>query len=85
QETVQPIKRLGRFVALGVAGSALAGLGAILLTLAGLRALQTETGDTFGGNWSWAPYAIMLVGAAVVAFLAVRTIGAPRRRAGRRP
>ena len=25
----------------------------------GLRALQTETGDTFEGDWSWVPYLIV--------------------------
>ncbi|HVL93325.1 MAG TPA: hypothetical protein VM264_08265 [Acidimicrobiales bacterium] len=81
QETVDPIKRLGRFVAYGVAGSALAGIGVLLLTLSGLRALQTETGDTFDGNWSWAPYGIVLIASGLVAVLAARSIGAPRRRA----
>ncbi len=83
QETVEPIKRLGRFLALGVAGSALTAIGLLLLALAGLRALQTETGEVFDGNWSWAPYGIVLTGCAAVAGLAVRTIGAPKRRAGR--
>lgn len=81
QETVEPVKRLGRFLALGVAGSALTGIGLLLLTLAGLRALQTETGDVFDGSWSWAPYGIVLIGCAAVAVLAVRTIAAPERRA----
>lgn len=80
QETLEPIKRLGRFIAFGVAGSALAGIGALLLALAGLRALQTETGDVFDGNWSWAPYVIVVVGCAAAALLAIRTIGAPKRR-----
>ena len=45
----------------------------ILLMLAGLRALQTETGDTFDGNWSWVPYLIVLVVAvAVVAWAFMR-------------
>lgn len=80
QETVEPLKGLARFVAYGVAGSALLGIGVLLLVLAALRALQTETGTTFRGNWSWAPYLIVTVGVAVVAFLAVRAIS--RRRSG---
>lgn len=84
QETVVPIKGLARFVALGLAGSVLLGLGLVLATLAALRALQGETGSTFTGNLSWAPYFLALTASAVVAGLAVRSIGAPRRRAGRR-
>jgi len=59
QEAVDPFKALGKFVAFGLAGSLLLGVGSIFLTVGGLRALQVETGDTFTGNWSWAPYAIM--------------------------
>jgi len=70
QETVEPIKGLGRKVALGVAGSLLLSIGLVLLALGGLRALQTETGDTFDGSWSWAPYLITLVGTVVVIGLA---------------
>jgi hypothetical protein len=61
QETVVPLKQLGRYVGFGVAGAFLLGLGSLLLGVGGLRALQTETGDTFAGDWSWAPYGIMFV------------------------
>jgi hypothetical protein len=71
QETVGPLKGLGRSVALGLGGSLVLAIGVILLALAGLRALQTETGTTFDGNWSWAPYLITLVGVAVVIGLAL--------------
>jgi predicted cobalt transporter CbtA len=80
QETIEPLKGLGRFVAFGVAGSLLVGIGVTLLVLAGLRALQTETGTTFTGNWSWAPYLIVTVAAALVAGLAVRAISHKRSR-----
>lgn len=84
QETVVPVKALGRFVALGVAGSAMLGVGLLLLVLALLRALQTETDTAFTGNLSWAPYAITLVACALVAGLAARAIGSHKRRARRR-
>lgn len=83
QETVLPIKGLGRFVALGVAGSAVLSLGLLLLVLSLLRALQTETDTTFTGNLTWAPYAITLIACAVVAALAARAIGSHKRRARR--
>ena len=47
QETVEPVRNLGRFVAFGVAGSLVLGLGVGLLILAVLRFFQTETGSTF--------------------------------------
>jgi hypothetical protein len=68
QETVDPLKGVGRFLAYGVAGSLLIGIGVIMLMLSGLRALQTETGSWFTGNLSWIPYLIVLVvGAALIA------------------
>lgn len=75
QETIEPIKGLGRFIAFGIAGSLLLSIGLVMLLLAGLRALQTETGSTFNGNWSWAPYLIVLVGAAALAGLTFSRIG----------
>lgn len=72
QETIAPIKGLGRYAAMGIAGSVLLSIGLVLLALGGLRALQTETGDTFTGNWSWAPYLITLVGTAIVILLVLR-------------
>lgn len=66
QETVEPFKGILRFVGFGLAGGLLLSIGLILLTLGGLRALQTETGTTFQGNWSWAPYGIVVVAAVVV-------------------
>lgn len=61
QETIEPIKGLGRFVALGLAGSLLLGIGTVLLVLALLRVLQSETGSVFDGNLSFAPYLLTLV------------------------
>ena len=79
QETVEPIKGLARYAAFGVAGSVLLALGLLLLLLGGLRALQTETGDTFDGSWSWAPYLIALAGAGLVIALVLR--GTRKRKA----
>ncbi len=74
QETIDPLKGLGRYLAYGLAGSLLLGIGVILLVLAGLRALQTETGTTFTGNWSWAPYVIVLVVVLAVIGLALTRV-----------
>ena len=74
QETVDPLRSIGRFVGFGVGGSFLLGVGLCLLGLAVLRALQTETGDTFEGDWSWAPYLITTAVLLVFTGLAVRAI-----------
>jgi hypothetical protein len=79
QETVEPLKGLGRFIGFGLAGSFALGIGLVLLALGALRALQTETGTMFHGNWSWVPYLIVLVGCASVATLAM--LGTGKRKA----
>jgi hypothetical protein len=61
QETVVPLRNLGRYISFGIVGSFLLGLGVALLGVGLLRALQTETGSTFTGDWSWAPYGIVVV------------------------
>jgi hypothetical protein len=70
EQTLVPLQQLGRYVGFGVLGSLLLGFGVVFLGMAGLRALQDETGDTFAGDWSWVPYLIMfvalLIGAALV-------------------
>jgi len=84
QETIDPVKDLGRFLAKGLAGSLLLSVGLVMLMLAGLRALQTETGSALDGNWSFVPYLVILVAAAAVAGLAARAIGSHKRRAARK-
>jgi hypothetical protein len=74
QETVDPLKGVGRYLAFGAIGAVLIGAGVVLLMLAGLRALQTETGTALTGNWSWLPYVIVLVAAAALVWLAVSRI-----------
>jgi Putative Actinobacterial Holin-X, holin superfamily III len=76
QETIEPLKGVGRYLGFGVAGALLGGLGVVLLMLSALRALQNPdiTGTTFDGNWSWAPYLIVLVVALLIVAWAVTRI-----------
>jgi len=74
QETVDPIKALGRYLGFGLAGAALIGLAGIFLTLSLLRVLQTETGSTFTGHLSWVPYLIALAAVALGLLLIVLTL-----------
>lgn len=60
QETVDPLKAAGKYLGLGIAGAILMTLGVSFLLMAGLRALQDETGSTFTGSLSWLPYVIVI-------------------------
>ena len=70
QQTLVPLQKLGRYIGFGVLGSLLMGFGVVFLGVSLLRLLQTETDDTFAGDWSWVPYLItfvaLLLGAALV-------------------
>jgi hypothetical protein len=70
QETLGPLKGVGRFVGFGLIGAFFLSGGTMLLLLALLRGLQTETGSTFEGDWSWAPYLVTGGAATIVAGLA---------------
>ena len=70
QQTLIPLQKLGRYIGFGLLGSLLMGFGVLFLGVSLLRLLQTETGDTFAGDWSWVPYLItfvaLLLGGALV-------------------
>ena len=69
QETVEPLKGLGRYVGYGLAGALLMGTGVCFLAIGLLRALQGNRGWLFHGNWSWMPYAIDVILLIVIAAL----------------
>lgn len=75
QETVDPLKGVGRYLVYGFAGVVLGSMGVVLLLLAMLRALQELTGSTFAGNWSWVPYLLVLLTASLLGALAASRIG----------
>jgi hypothetical protein len=68
QETLDPIKKLGKTIALGIVGAVAVGLGVVFLSLGALRAMQSET-ETFDDNLTLLPYVIamgvLLIGAGV--------------------
>ena len=68
QETLDPIKKLGKTIALGIVGAVAVGLGVVFLSLGALRAMQSET-ETFEDNLTFLPYVIamgvLLIGAGV--------------------
>ena len=90
QETVDPVKSLGRYLGFGIAGSILVGVGVCLSLLGLLRLLQSlEVFDDDGlhpGAMSLVPYAVtLIVGAIVIGVAAkVMTSSPPKRRGGPR-
>jgi hypothetical protein len=84
QETIDPLKSIGRFLGLGLAGATLVAVGLVFGVLAILRVLQQETGDTFEGTWDFVPYIVAAVFCLAVIGLCVRSITKPNR-AGERP
>jgi hypothetical protein len=82
QETLDPLKGLGRYIVFGVAGSVALAIGLVILAVGFLRLLQGETGTTFTGNLSWVPYVICTVAVLMVAAAAVWAIGRGQRRTG---
>jgi cytochrome c biogenesis protein CcdA len=61
QETLDPLKGAGRWLAFGTAAAFALGLGLMLLLLGALRAVQTEWDRSATGSLSWLAYLIVLV------------------------
>lgn len=75
QETIDPLRNLGRYLGYGLGGMVLITGGVLFLALSLLRLLQDETGSIFAGFWKWVPY--LFVGAILCGLvaLAVSRIG----------
>lgn len=69
QETVEPLRGLGKFVGFGAAGAILMGVGIMFLAIGALRVLQEETFPHLTGNWSWVPYAAVVVATGLLSLL----------------
>jgi hypothetical protein len=74
QETLGPLKGIGRYLGYGIAGAVCMAIALVLLVLATLRALQTGTGSTFQGNLSWLPYVFLVFALLVVVALLVKAV-----------
>ena len=80
QETIEPLRGLGRFLYMGIAGSFFLAGGILLILVGVLRLLQTETGTALTGDWSWVPYAVVIVlGLMVIAVAVWRITAGPGR------
>jgi len=69
-ETIQPVKDMGRFAAFGALGSLFVGFGTVLILLGVLRFLQ-EQFPVLDGSLSWIPYLVVVLLAAAVIGLTV--------------
>jgi hypothetical protein len=80
QETVEPLRNLGRRIGLGIAGSFLFSLGWFLITLGTMRLLQTHSLPVIQ-DWfivhNWATYGIGLLVLGLGIFGVVRKIRHP--------
>ena len=77
EETVDPVKALGRYTAFGCAGSFFVGLGGLLMLVGVLRMLA----HGFHGTVSWIPYLIMSVlGVVVIGFTIKKIASGPSKR-----
>ena len=71
QETIGPLKGIGRWIGVGAGGAVALGLGLSLVLLGLLRLIQSEWDGMAEGGTSWIPYAIVL---AVAVALLVLTL-----------
>ncbi len=83
QETLEPLKGLARFVAVGLASMVVTGIGIVLLLLGGVRLLQDEAGTAFDGHLKFLPYVFALIVCAVVAVGALRATSGSGRKGGK--
>lgn len=75
QETVDPLKTLGRYLGFGIGGALAIGVGTVLCLMALLRGLESwgpMEGDR--GAWSLIPYAVTAVVAATIIAISVMKI-----------
>lgn len=75
QETIDPLRGLGRYLGFGLAGATLLALGLFFLGMSALRVLQTKTGDVFDHWRSALPYLIVSIAVGAAAVIAASRIG----------
>jgi H+/Cl- antiporter ClcA len=61
QETVEPLKGLGKNAAFGLGGAVLLGIGGVFCSVAALRAMQSETDFFERHNLSYLPYILTVL------------------------
>jgi multisubunit Na+/H+ antiporter MnhB subunit len=69
QETLEPLKSLGKNALKGIGGALLLGLGGVFCSVAALRAMQSETDWFEDHNATYVPYGITIVLLLVLALI----------------
>ncbi len=74
QETLEPLRGAGRWIAFGAAGALSLGLGLSIVLLGLLRLLQSEWSRSASGRLSWLSYAIVLAVCIAMLLLTIKRI-----------
>lgn len=74
QETVDPLRGVGRWIAFGAAGAFCLGLGLVIVLLGVLRFTEEEWGRSSSGSLSWLAYLVTLVVAVALLVLTLLRI-----------
>ena len=74
QETIGPLKGLGRKIGIGIAGAVMLGLGLFFLALGLLRLIQDKAPRLAHGSLSWISYLIVIIFCGVLALVALSRI-----------
>ena len=75
QETLEPLKGLGKRAALGLGGAVLLGVGGVFCSVAALRAMQSETEWFEDHNLSYLPYFFAVLILAVLSLIGWKGLG----------
>ena len=84
QETVGPLRGLGRYLLFGLVGAVGVSLGLVFATLAVVRVLQSET-DLFNANWSFVPHLAGVVFLMLAIAMLIRAVGSKESRSKANP
>ena len=76
QETIGPLRGVGRWIGWGIASMIFVSVGIVLVILGSLRLMQSFS--AFDGAWSWVPYGTCLVLCAAVVGVALGQIRKPQ-------
>ena len=76
QETIGPLRGVGRWIGWGIASMVFVSAGIVLVILGALRLLQSFS--AFDGAWSWVPYGVCLVLCAAIVGVALGQIRKPQ-------
>jgi|Marorgknorr_s2lv_3_1036020.scaffolds.fasta_scaffold05795_7 pilus assembly protein TadC len=72
QETIDPLRTIGRTLLFGVLGSLLLGVGAVLSAIGSLRLLQGW--GPLDDTWSFVPYLLVAVALVVLCAIALQRV-----------